>query len=99
MVVGNMVECIPTRGLDVCEPGFRDTRGNYFWLENLYEISEANPGLLTEIPSDDGASGRFVVRGTFTAGDPPHSGVDVAGSIKVTSMTRTGDGAQIIVPD
>lgn len=99
-VVGNITWCIPTHVLDVCYAGFRDTYGNYYWLENLPEIYEANPGMAQEIVSDrdDGRSSKFRIRGTFSHGDPPHSDADVAGSIKVKSMVRTGDGKHMAVP-
>lgn len=97
-VVGNITACIPTHMLQICYTGFRDTYGNYYWLENLPEIYEANPGMAQGITSGDERSSRFRIWGTFSHGDPSHSDADVAGSIKVKSMVRTGDGTHVAVP-
>jgi len=89
-IIGNMADCVPTRGADICIHGFRDTSGNYFILSNLQEYSKENPALMQQIRADDGMSYLYRVTGTFTTDNSDYPVADVAGTIKIRSMVWTG---------
>ena len=88
-VAGNIAGCVPTHGLDICIPGFRDSDGNYFVLSNMQEIVEANRDRMQ-------TGDRFVIDGLFTFGNPGNPAADVVGTIGVTSMMN--DNTSLTIP-
>lgn len=78
-VRGMFVECVPTKMLDICYPGFRSDNGAYFVLtdHDIHDIRD----LIKQ--------GHFQVTGKLTTTDIPEefAAADVTGVISVSSIT------------